>query len=68
MIGLTKRQAELYDFIKAQNNAGISPTVREMAEHMRYKSASCIIPMLRSMKRRGAVDYLPFTARSVRAL
>ena len=67
MYGLTTRQMKLYEFIKAQNALGISPTAREMQVAMDYKSVGSVIPMLRALKERGAVDYMPFRARTVKA-
>lgn len=60
--GLTKRQAELLDFIRARR---VCPSVREMAAHLGLASVSGVVRLLNSLEERGYIRRLPGQARSI---
>lgn len=53
---LTRRQAEVLEFIKAfVSRKGYPPTVREIADHMHYQSSSTAFQILEMLVRKGFI-------------
>ena len=64
--GSTKRQLELYDFIKAyivENS--VSPSFDEMKDALGFKSKSGVHRLLESLERRRLIKRLKHTSRSI---
>ncbi|NWL89586.1 hypothetical protein DMN77_18725 [Paenibacillus sp. 79R4] len=54
---LTRRQGEALQFIKSfVSNNGYPPTVREIADHMHYQSASTAFQLLEQLVKKGYVN------------
>ena len=66
---LTKRQSQLLSFIKdyAVANAGVSPTFREMAAHLKT-STSAIHWLIVALQGQGKVSYMKRKARTVEVI
>ena len=55
-IGLTEKQLEIFDFIRAYyQTSGVYPTHREMSDHF-GKSRSAIAKHLAALERRGWIN------------
>lgn len=53
---LTQRQVEVLQFIKSfVSKNGYPPTVREIAQHMKYQSASTAFSILEVLVRKGYI-------------
>lgn len=66
MIGLTPKQAECLDFLKAYiAQHGKPPIFREIADGIGLKSKSDIFRLVAALKERGAIDFLPRRSRSI---
>ncbi|GAA0390326.1 MarR family transcriptional regulator [Paenibacillus motobuensis] len=53
---LTRRQAEVLQFIKSfVSKNGYPPTVREIADHMHYQSASTAFQLLEVLEKKGYI-------------
>jgi SOS-response transcriptional repressor LexA len=64
--GLTRRQSELLAFIESYiAREGQAPTVRECAKAIGNSSNSKTHWLLVQLKARGAIDFMPFRARSI---
>jgi repressor LexA len=51
---LTKRQQQIVDFVRReQENRGCSPSVREIAQHFRFKSPRSVTDHLNLIRRKG---------------
>ena len=69
MYGMTKRQFELFEYLKARDARGeLSPTFREMRDALGMRSASSIHYMVKALKERGMIDYIHSRARSITVL
>ena len=75
-VGLTPKQKEVYDFLKAyQRTYGVYPSTSEIAAGEldgrqilpRRHKAACWAIMSR-LKHRGYIEVLPYTARGLRVL
>lgn len=66
MIGLTRKQAECFDFMtQRKQETGIMPTLQEISDHLGYNSKSRVYGLLESMQERGVIRRLPGKARAV---
>jgi SOS-response transcriptional repressor LexA len=65
--GLTVRQAQALEFIRAYQraNAGVSPTVGEITVHLGLASRSGTHRILTDLKRRKKIDWFPRAIRSI---
>jgi len=69
MYGLTKRQNDLLKYLKeCEANGEVAPSFREMAKAIDLKSVSAVHCLMRGLKQRGAIDYIPSRARTVMVL
>jgi SOS-response transcriptional repressor LexA len=66
MMGLTPRQRQLLDFIRAEVKAkGIAPSIREMQAALDFKSGSGITRLLEGLEDRGAIRRKFHRARAI---
>jgi repressor LexA len=64
--GLTKRQQELLDFLKAhQSEFGVMPSTREIQAHFGFASQTAAMSHLRALERKEMILRLPGKARAV---
>lgn len=57
MLGLTKRQREIVDFIESfQTNYGMSPTYREIKRHFNFSSLGTVYSQIKTLKRKGVLQ------------
>lgn len=64
---LTARQASVLEFIVAfLRKNGYSPSIHDIMEHFEIKSTHGVVHHLQILKRKGAIDYTPRIARSIR--
>ena len=64
--GLTKRQQELLDFLKAhQSQFGVMPSTREIQAHFGFASQTAAMSHLRALERKNVILRLPGKARAV---
>lgn len=64
---VTKRQMEIYQWIcDYVATHGYSPTVREGCKHFKFASPQGIVCHLRSLRRRGMIDWIDGKARTLR--
>ena len=67
MIGLTKAQQRVLDFIQAEVNTGrLVPTLREIAERFGFKAHRAAACHLEALKRKGFIESDPGKARTLR--
>ena len=63
---MTKRQRQLDDFIRARfAETGVSPSMREMSEHLGLKSTSGVHRIMMDLVSQGRLQHRPYHARSV---
>lgn len=63
---LTERQQEILDFIQAtQQRLGLSPSLREIARHFRFKSMKAAADHVTALRRKGILSHQPRQARSL---
>lgn len=63
---LTKRQQSIFDFIRDRiENAGYGPTIREIAEHMKYRSPNGVICHLTALEKKGLITRTSNKSRSI---
>ena len=64
---LTQRQREAMLFIEAEieRTGGVSPTIREIAEHLQYRSAQYAHRLVEGLEERGFIRRLPHRARAI---
>jgi repressor LexA len=63
---LTKRQREIYDFIKAKIDArGYGPTVREIGDGFKIKSPNGVMCHLKALETKGFIKREGFQARAI---
>ena len=66
---LTKRQREVLNFVsERQRSEGNAPTVREIADHFRFKSSRAAADHLAALKRKGFLASESGKARSLRVI
>ncbi len=64
---LTKRQAQILEFIRAQlRETGFPPTRSEIASHMGYRSVNSAEEHLRALARKGCIEIAPGVSRGIR--
>jgi len=69
MIGLTKRQRQILDFVLSAQRAGdFTPTLREIAAHFGFKSSRAAADHLDALKRKGFLESESGKARSLRVI
>lgn len=69
MKALTKRQQEIYDYIKeCIADVGMPPTRADIASHFGFRSANAAEEHLRALARKGAIEILPGASRGLRLL
>lgn len=63
---LTPTQREVFDFIDDFiDEKGFAPTYREIAEGCGFTSLSRVTKLMKALKLRGWIDYLPKQNRSI---
>ncbi len=63
---LTKQQQAVYDFIRGQILArGYGPTVREIGDHMNFKSPNGVMCHLRALERKGMLTRAANKSRAI---
>ncbi len=66
---LTQRQREVLDFIQtAQEREGVAPTLREIASHFGFQSATAAADHVRALRHKGVLGGAPRRARSLRVV
>tara|TARA_Y100000310_G_C20491434_1_gene719426 strand:+ start:369 stop:581 length:213 start_codon:yes stop_codon:yes gene_type:complete len=66
---LTKRQSQLYSFIKNFIlTKGYSPSYQEMLEHMNLHSKQGIFDYLKSLQKHGKIKQIKYMARSIEVI
>lgn len=68
MMGLTPMQAKALGAIRRLSHDGVSPSYDEIRREIGLASNAGVVRLLRSLKERGIVDFIPFRARSVRIM
>jgi repressor LexA len=69
MVGLTKRQQEVLEFIKQkQERGGLLPTFREIAAHFGFRSPNAALAHVQALQTKGVLKNSPGRARSVQAI
>jgi len=69
MIQLTPRQKQLFEWIEQFiKEKGIAPTIREQADGMGYKSPAPVQALLKHLKEKGWLTWIPRKSRSIRLL
>ena len=64
---LTKRQQQIYDFIKAKiQDTGMPPTRAEIANFFGFKSANAAEEHLKALAKKGYIEMLAGTSRGIR--
>ena len=67
MNGITDRQREILSFVSTfQRESGAPPTLREIARHFRFSSATAAAAHLRALRRKGYLEHTPRQARGSR--
>ncbi len=68
MKGLSKRQSHVLNFIQEkQDAAGITPTIREIAEHFGFNSPNAAWLHVQALRDKGCLTSLPGRARTLQA-
>jgi hypothetical protein len=66
MIGLTRKQAELFRFIKARIDAtGVPPSFEEMKDAVNLRSKSGVARLIVGLEERGVIRRMPHRARAI---
>lgn len=66
---LTARQQQVLDFVQETlQDAGVAPTLREVAAHFRFRSVKAAADHINALRRKGALAGAPRRARSLRVL
>jgi len=69
MKALTKRQQEIYDYIKSCiSGGGMPPTRADIAAHFGFRSANAAEEHLRALAKKEAIEILPGASRGLRLL
>lgn len=53
MAKLTEKQARILEFIESQVQAGLSPTIREVSHHFRFKSNNSAVGHIKALIQKG---------------
>ena len=63
---LTKRQQAIFDFIRSKiDGSGFGPTIREIADHMGYRSPNGVMCHLRALQKKGLINRTSNKSRSI---
>ncbi len=62
---LTERQRQIWDFIQQQQQAGLAPTVRDIAAHFHFSSPNAAQCHIEALLAKGFLKNLPGRARSL---
>lgn len=66
MIGLTKKQSDCLNAIKAHmDQFDISPSYREIRDSLHLKSTGNVHSLVNALKKRGWIDFTPGCSRSI---
>jgi len=65
MTQLTERQQQVLRFIQGKASAGLSPTMREIAAHFRFRSPNAALSHVQALLAKRALKNLPGRARSL---
>lgn len=69
MQALTRKQAEILDFIRRhQQETGYPPTRSEIAAEMGYRSANAAEEHLRALEKKQAIEMIPGASRGIRLI
>lgn len=63
--GLTGRQAEVYEFVRAASENGVPPSFEEIGIAVGIRSKSQVHAVMTALKERGHIDWIPNRARSL---
>jgi len=63
---LTPRQREILEFVRRQLQAGVCPTVREIAAYVGIRWPNGVLCHLDALDRKGQIRRLPRRARNIR--
>ena len=66
MMGLTPVQAKTMAAVRRLTHDGVSPSYDEIRREIGLASNAGVVRLLRGLKERGAIDFIPNRARSVR--
>lgn len=63
---LTKRQQEVYDFLKDYHQStGLMPSTREIQKHFKFASQTAAVSHLRALEKKGVIQKHAFKARAL---
>ncbi len=63
---LTNRQRQILDFIRGkQDSEGLTPTLRDIAAHFRFRSPNAALAHVQALLAKGFLKHLPGRARSL---
>ena len=65
MFELTKRQYEILQYLRKCQVDGHMPTIREIAEHFRFRSLNAVHDHLAALERKGYIERTQRTARGI---
>lgn len=68
MKALTTKQQQILDFIRQQQESGVSPTLREIAERFGFRSMTASADHVRALRKKGFLAHEPRRARAHRIL
>ena len=69
MQALTERQRQIFDFIqRKQETGGLTPTLREIATHFRFRSPNAALCHVQALAAKGFLKNLPGRARALQVL
>src|SRR5579871_4570008 len=66
MAALTEKQSKILQYVEAQMQAGLSPTIREVARHFRFKSNNSAVGHIQALVKKGFLLADEGKARSLR--
>lgn len=66
-LGLTERQIEVLDFIRASiSRNGMAPTFQEISDHLGIASKSSVHRLITALEERGHIERIPGRVRAIR--
>src|SRR6185369_2101181 len=65
---LTERQREIWEFIQAQQQEGLTPTLRDIAAHFRFSSPNAAQCHVQALRAKGYLKHSPGRARSLQVV
>jgi repressor LexA len=69
MTKLTQRQQQILDFVRmTQQGQGVTPSLREIAAHFRFKSMNAAVAHVQALRHKGVLSNQPKRARSLRVV